>query len=244
MTPSRFFGLVIDPASLGGKTAVLLLAVLLGGLIGLERELRGQAAGLRTHILVCVGATLMTLTSIEIGYGGTGPARGDPARLAAQIVTGIGFLGAGAIIRDGMTIHGLTTAASIWTTAGIGIALGAGPRLGQVAVITTLIVLATLTVLNRLEDRLHAKQRRRTLEVEVREADHGPARLLALLAENGFRIYGVQMETRQALSEGASGAEVASRQMRIQVRLPGKFERDHFNRLLAEEPGVVSFYLD
>lgn len=243
MEPSRFFGLEIDPASLGGKTAALLLAVLLSGLIGLERELRGQAAGLRTHILVCVGATLMTLTSIEIGYGGTGTAHGDPARLAAQIVTGIGFLGAGAILRNGMTIHGLTTAASLWATAGIGIALGASPRLGQLAVIVTFIVLVTLTVLNRLEDMLHARLRRRTLEVEVREADHGPTRLLALLAEKGFRIYEVQMETRQGGGEGATGAGKATRQMRIQVLLPGKFDREEWTRLLAEEPGVVSFYL-
>src|SRR5262249_58548346 len=95
MAPSRFFGLLIDPTSLGGKTMVLLLAVLLGGLIGLEREWRGQAAGLRTHILVCVGATLMTLTSVEIGNGGTGTARRGPGRMEAQNAGSDRFLGAG-----------------------------------------------------------------------------------------------------------------------------------------------------
>src|SRR5690349_2341633 len=115
----------IDRFSLWGQAFALLLAVLLGGAIGLERELRGQAAGLRTHVLVCVGATLITLTSVEIGMDKSGTFHGDPARLAAQIVSGIGFLGAGAILREGLSIRGLTTSASIWTTAGIGIAIGA-----------------------------------------------------------------------------------------------------------------------
>lgn len=120
-----FFGMHVDPASIGGKGSALLLAVLLGGVIGLEREWRGNAAGMRTHILVCVGATAITLTSVEIGMGVRGGMRGDPGHIAAQNGSGIGFLGAGAILRKGATIRGLTTAASIWATAGIGIALGA-----------------------------------------------------------------------------------------------------------------------
>ena len=99
----------------------LLLAVLLGGAVGLERETRGKAAGLRTNILICVGATLFTILSIHMA----GP-NGDPARIAAQIVTGVGFLGAGTILHDRGAITGLTSAATIWLVAAIGVALGAG----------------------------------------------------------------------------------------------------------------------
>src|SRR5579871_6132611 len=192
MDTDLFFGLHIDPLSLGGKTIVVLLAALLGGLIGFERQWRGYAAGLRTHMLVCVGATVMTLTSVEIGMGVRGGMRGDPAHLAAQIVSGIGFLGAGAILREGATVHGLTTAASVWTTAGIGIALGANPHLGELGVVATLVVLLTLTVLHRLEDLLKLKQSNCILDVEVREEGHGPARVLELLCDAGFVVYGVQ----------------------------------------------------
>jgi putative Mg2+ transporter-C (MgtC) family protein len=117
----------------------LLLAAVLGGAIGAERELNDQAAGLRTHMLLTIGACLFTLVS---AYGfGAGPR--DPSRLAAQIVTGIGFLGGGAIVRHGLTVKGLTTAASIWATASVGVAVGAGQYLlgvgGAVLVSVTLL---------------------------------------------------------------------------------------------------------
>src|SRR5215208_5170686 len=99
----------------------LLLAAVLGGAIGAERELNDQPAGLRTHMLLTIGACLFTLISAYGFGGGT-----DPSRIAAQIVTGIGFLGGGAIVRYGLTVKGLTTAASIWATASVGVAVGAG----------------------------------------------------------------------------------------------------------------------
>jgi putative Mg2+ transporter-C (MgtC) family protein len=116
----------------------LLLAAVLGGAIGAERELNDQAAGLRTHMLLTIGACLFTVIS---AYGfGEGPR--DPSRLAAQIVTGIGFLGGGAIVRHGLTVKGLTTAASIWATASVGVAVGAGRYVlgvgGAVLVVGTL----------------------------------------------------------------------------------------------------------
>ena len=117
----------------------LLLAAVLGGAIGAERELNDQAAGLRTHMLLTIGACLFTLVS---AYGfGAGPR--DPSRLAAQVVTGIGFLGGGAIVRHGLTVKGLTTAASIWATASVGVAVGAGQYMlgvgGAVLVSVTLL---------------------------------------------------------------------------------------------------------
>jgi putative Mg2+ transporter-C (MgtC) family protein len=117
--------------------ARLMLAAVLGGAIGAERELNDQPAGLRTHMLLTTGACLFTLIS-AYGFG-----RGsDPSRLAAQIVTGIGFLGGGAIVRDGLTVKGVTTAASIWATASVGVAIGAGSYVlgvgGAVLVVGTL----------------------------------------------------------------------------------------------------------
>jgi putative Mg2+ transporter-C (MgtC) family protein len=114
------------------------LAGVLGGSIGLERELREREAGLRTHLLVAVGAALFTIA----GAYGFDSANVDPTRVAAQIVTGIGFLGAGAIIRQGFSVRGLTTAATLWVVGAVGLAAGAGYYSG--AVITTAVVLIAL----------------------------------------------------------------------------------------------------
>ena len=112
----------IDLAADTGYAIRLLLAAVLGAAVGLEREIHGHPAGMRTHLLVSLGAAGFTVLSIAAF-----PAAGaDPARVAAQIVTGIGFLGAGAILKQGVTITGLTTAASLWVVAAIGMAAGAG----------------------------------------------------------------------------------------------------------------------
>src|SRR5690348_11877594 len=117
----------------------LALAGVLGGLIGLEREVREREAGLRTHLLVAVGAALFTIAG---AYGFDSARAIDPTRVAAQVVTGIGFLGAGAIIRQGFSVRGLTTAATLWVVAAVGLASGAGYYSG--AVITTAVVLVAL----------------------------------------------------------------------------------------------------
>ncbi|MBA3672935.1 MAG: MgtC/SapB family protein [Gemmatimonadaceae bacterium] len=104
----------------------LLLAVLLGGIIGFEREVAGKPAGLRTNILICVGAALLMDVSIRIGTVDGGPRIGDPARIAAQIVSGVGFLGAGTIMQSQGMVTGLTSAATIWVVAAIGMTVGAG----------------------------------------------------------------------------------------------------------------------
>lgn len=118
----------------------LLLAAILGGLIGFEREYRSKVAGLRTHLLVAIGSALMMLLS-QYGFGG----QGDPARVAAQIVSGIGFIGAGAIIMDRRhAVHGLTTAAGIWVSAGIGMTVAAG--LYMLAASATLLSLIGLEI--------------------------------------------------------------------------------------------------
>jgi putative Mg2+ transporter-C (MgtC) family protein len=144
--------------TLGWPEALLrvALAAVLGGVLGLERELREREAGLRTHLLVAVGSALFTIVS---AYGfhaflssGASVVRADPTRIAAQIVTGIGFLGAGAIIRQGLSVRGLTTAASLWVVAAIGLAAGAGYYAG--AVITTIVALVALWPLRALAFRV------------------------------------------------------------------------------------------
>ena len=131
----------------------LVIAAVLGGLIGAEREYRGKVAGTRTHLRVARGAALMVLVS-RYGFGG----QGDPGRVAAQIVSGIGFIGAGAIMVDRHSVHGLTTAAGIWVAAGIGMATAAG--LYVLALATTALSLAGLEVFGILLFRDRRRARR------------------------------------------------------------------------------------
>jgi putative Mg2+ transporter-C (MgtC) family protein len=147
----------------------LLIGALLGAMIGFERERQNQPAGLRTHTILAVGCTLAMTLSINIAmqFREVVP-NGDPARLAAQVISGIGFLGAGAILRFGNNIRGLTTATSLWTLAIIGLAVGAGHFVAGVA--TTLILLGVLSVLNIVEKRLIKTYK--TLNVAIDIDDH------------------------------------------------------------------------
>lgn len=129
-------------------TLQLLLATVLGGSIGFIREREKKAAGLRTHLLVCVGSTLLMQISIYMSQVFAGA---DAGRIAAQVVTGIGFLGAGTIIQSGGEVRGLTTAASIWVASAIGLAVGCGFYMG--AVVCTIIVLVIIELLRELEKR-------------------------------------------------------------------------------------------
>jgi putative Mg2+ transporter-C (MgtC) family protein len=131
----------------------LLLAAILGALIGLEREIHDHPAGMRTHLLVSLGSAGFTALSI---YAFPSPGA-DPARVAAQIVTGIGFLGAGAILKQGVTIHGLTTAASLWVVAAVGMAAGAGAWVTALTI--TAIAVVSLWPLRRIAERFVRKGR-------------------------------------------------------------------------------------
>jgi putative Mg2+ transporter-C (MgtC) family protein len=141
----------------------LALAGALGGVIGAEREYRGKVAGTRTHLLVALGSALMLLVS-QHGFG----AQGDPGRVAAQIVSGIGFIGAGAIMVDRKSVHGLTTAAGIWVAAGIGMATAAG--LYGLAIATTVLALVGLEVFGII---LFNDRRRRQDKGEQNEISDG-----------------------------------------------------------------------
>jgi len=127
----------------------LLLAAGLGAAVGIERELRGKPAGLRTNILIALGAALFTTVSMEMTR-----LSGTPDRITAQVVTGIGFLGAGTILRTRGNVHGMTTAATIWVNAAIGVAVGSGEyAMGIVAAVVTLVVLAVLGPIEAYFDR-------------------------------------------------------------------------------------------
>lgn len=142
------------------------LAIVLGGAVGLERELSGKPAGLRTNILICLGSALLMDLSINVGLGANGVRTGDPARIAAQIVTGIGFLGAGTIMQARGAVLGLTTAATIWVVAAIGMTIGAGQYLEATG--TTALVVLVLTLLQRVERRILSRHRTVNLIIRVR----------------------------------------------------------------------------
>jgi putative Mg2+ transporter-C (MgtC) family protein len=145
----------------------LVLAAVLSGLIGFEREFHGRAAGFRTHILLCIGSTLVMLTSMHMFdiYSSRVPI--DPARIAAGVITGIGFLGAGAIMHYRSSVRGLTTAASLWVVAGGGLAVGSGMYLG--AIVTTLLTLISLMLFSRLEHTMIRKDWYRTIVIDTKD---------------------------------------------------------------------------
>ena len=154
--------------------ARLVVAVVLGGLIGLEREAEDKPAGLRTHMLVALGAATFTLATLALydGLDQSPPGTGDPIRLIQGIVGGIGFLGAGAIIRTGNDVHGLTTAGSIWLAGAIGISAGIGQY--TLAAVAVLLALLVLFCLRGFTHRIGNDQRPREPEREVRDAGNSP----------------------------------------------------------------------
>jgi len=138
----------------------LLVATVCGGMVGYERERYDHPAGFRTHVLVCVGSAVYMLVSVAVSENG----RFDPGRIAAQVASGIGFLGAGTIIKQGSIVRGLTTAASLWAVAGIGLAAGYNNMTLAIALLGTLVVLLTLWVLKSIECRI---ERRRTFTLTL-----------------------------------------------------------------------------
>lgn len=163
----------MDALLINEHQAIIRLAVaaFLGACIGLERERRNQPAGLRTHMILTIGAALAMIISINLAtqHRSSVP-NGDPSRLAAQVISGIGFLGAGAILRFGASIKGLTTATSLWTAAIIGLATGAGHFL--VAAACTALILITLTVISQFEKKWLVEILTREIHIRARDREH------------------------------------------------------------------------
>lgn len=205
----------------------ILAAIIVGGLIGLERGMKNRPAGLRTYMLVCVGACLIMLTNQYI-YQFTGA--GDPMRLGAQVVSGIGFLGAGTIIvTKHNQIKGLTTAAGLWSSAGVGLALGIG--FYEAALTASVGIYAILAILQRWEHRVHKKIR--LLDVYIELANTMPMnKFTQNLRAINLQIEGIQFEPDSAV-------ENETRAMVITLKSPKQI--DHL-KLLEEIkliPGIV-----
>lgn len=178
--------MIIDPGvNLVGATFKLLLSLLLGSVIGLERRRKGQIAGMRTFSLICMGATLAMLVSIYIPQEYMGLKNGDPGRIAAQVISGIGFLGAGAIIQMKGSVKGLTTAAGIWMTAAIGLAVGAG--MYMIATIAVVFILFILAFAERYEQSLFKAGESKIIRVKT----HGIVENLAPYRQvfSGYNIH-------------------------------------------------------
>lgn len=174
----------------------LLLASVLGAIIGLEREIHGRPAGFRTHLLVSLGSSLFVVSSIEFykifgNFSGNIPVGVDPGRVAAQVVTGIGFLGAGAIIRENAAVRGLTTAACLWIAAAIGIACGIG--LFGIAFVVTGVSLASLLLLKRIE-RLLARDIYATVKVVSSDREGLVAEMEILITSRHLEITSARVE--------------------------------------------------
>jgi len=185
------------------STAVrLVLAMILGGTIGLERGKQGRAAGMRTHIFVCLGATLATMIGF---YAMELPGvSGDPLRIAAQVISGIGFLGVGTILLKGrFQITGLTTAAGLWCAAAIGIALGAGFYEG--AIITFICSVLTVTIISRVEHLFNKKYSRFGIYVEICSDKY--VRQTIDLLENNYHVSDIQVTAPRSGTLGNVGIE-------------------------------------
>jgi len=168
----------------------LVVSCILGGLIGFERESLDRPAGLRTHILVCVGSALMTLVSIY-GFTSFDTVTKDPGRIAAQVVSGIGFLGAGTILREGLTVTGLTTAASLWVVAGIGLAIGSGLFFAGIA--GTALVFVTLVLFGQVERRHWTNKCRDRIKIVVRDQPGQLGRVGVFFGKHGIGIKNLTM---------------------------------------------------
>lgn len=181
----------------------LLLAALAGGAVGLEREKHGRPAGLRTHLLVAVGACLMMVISEAFmvkyaAYDAESTVRLDPSRIAAQIVTGIGFLGAGVIIKEGISVRGLTTAASLWLVAGLGMAFGAG--LFVAGGMAAVLALLSLIFLKKLEPVIK-KDRYLDITVIAQNREGLQDELEQIFSENQMRISNIRSHLDLQLGE-------------------------------------------
>lgn len=209
----------------------LVVSVILGGLIGMERETHGRPAGLRTHTLVCIGSTLFTICSYVIA----GP-HNDPGRIAAQIVTGVGFLGAGTIIHQGNVVRGLTTAASIWAVAAIGLAVGIGSwTMMSLAMVASVLVVLTLYLMGRLDRYLMATHDERLLSITTGREPERLCEILRLVAEHNARLRSV--DTHDSNDSGNAT-------LRLRIRVGRDFDEFALGSDLASNKYVISYSWD
>ncbi|MBF0313139.1 MAG: MgtC/SapB family protein [Oligoflexia bacterium] len=211
----------------------LIIAAFLGAIIGFEREKNNQPAGLRTHIILTIGATIAMCVSINISaqyQSATGG--GDPGRIAAQVISGIGFLGAGAIFRFGTTIKGLTTATSLWTMAIIGLAVGAGYFI--LSIIGTLLVLIVLIVLQIFEKKLISTHEDKVIFISAIDRSGFVDEIRELLTKFSFVIHtiGISKDMEQNLIE-----------IEAVAKIPPKHNVDQMVGMMSKMEGIKKFTL-
>jgi putative Mg2+ transporter-C (MgtC) family protein len=203
----------------------LAIAVALSGMVGWQREVRDRPAGLRTHVLVCVGSAIYTMASLSFGP------RTDPARVAAQVATGMGFLGAGTIIRHGNEVRGLTTAASLWTVAAIGIAVGLGGKALWIGLLGTAVTLLTLTVFRRVEVFRLGRPHAATMTLRLAGGVERGQEIYRLLADHDVHVEGMDLHE---LPEG-QGTELS-----FNLRLPAGTDLSALMGELSRVQGFIS----
>jgi putative Mg2+ transporter-C (MgtC) family protein len=167
----------------------ILMALVCGGLIGYEREFKNRPAGLRTHILVCIGAALVMVVA-QFMYNNDASKSIDTTRLGAQVISGIGFLGAGTIIRERFGVKGLTTAASLWAVACIGIAVGSGYYL--IAGITTVLIIGSLVLFRKLEKVMKIKSGKAKIKITAEIIEYIDVYIKKTLEDSGYTVSGMK----------------------------------------------------
>lgn len=202
----------------------LAIAITLGSIVGIEREANNHPAGIRTHALVCVGSALITLVSwqtyISFNYAG------DPTRIAAQIISGIGFLGAGTIMREGATIKGLTTAASLWTVAAIGLAVGYGYYL--FAISTTFLAVIVLYLFQKWEKIFMFTKQHLSIKIVVEDK-------LGMLGYIGFQLSKLKVDIKNITMEPHGRHSLIV----LDLKLPPKVKHEVIVERLYDMEGVI-----
>ncbi|MCL4441702.1 MAG: MgtC/SapB family protein [Eubacteriales bacterium] len=205
----------------------IILSCVLGGIIGLERESLNKSAGFRTHILVCVGSALIMIVSQEMYNTYHNQTSLDPARIAAQVVSGIGFLGAGTIMREGATVKGLTTAATLWVVAGVGLAVGAGFFFP--ALVTTGVIFLSLIYLGKVEKLMAGQTHVSVLIITAENRVGQLGRVGSFLGEHKILILNIQM--RQLRDDNKVMFE-------IDIKTPTEIDMNEVLYELSDIPGV------
>lgn len=198
----------------------LVLACILGGVIGYEREKTNRPAGFRTHILVCVGSALIMCTAEYMFVVYAGKTNFDPTRLGAQVISGIGFLGAGTIIREGFNVRGLTTAASLWAVSCVGLAIGCGFYTGAVS--AAALIYITLILLKRLEEHLARKNRYREIYVK---SSNLPGQIGVI--SNVLHKYEIKISNIDFMSDEDSSISL----LKFTVKLPANISGNYLDEL-------------
>lgn len=210
----------------------LVLAVLLGGMVGWERESNSRPAGFRTNILVCLGSALIMIVSLKF-YGLFEAARSnDPGRIAAQVVSGIGFLGAGTIIREGFAVKGLTTAAGLWAIAGVGLAVGAGFYFSAIS--ATVLIIMTLTILSFIEKKITQGSREKNLRIKAYDQPGEIGKIGSVLGDHNVHILDLSIDHIR---------NEPNIYINLRVRLPGDFDANQVIPHLTQTTGVIQVEL-